>query len=652
MNFTNRTAHVHLLIFIALLIIVLIAYEEAPSNGFHFDDKVNISEYEPVKINNISLSILSDVVMNGRLPRRAVANITFAIDWWRGDGNPSIFEWTNILIHWLNSALIFLLVVRCMTARYCVRDISILLAAGIGAGLWAAHPIQVQAVTYIVQRMAQLALLFSLLSIHAYLFARLSTFSVVRSVGWAFAITFGIFAVFSKENAWVLPLLWLLCECTIVRRSPKTTKKYKSYISFAALAMVMLFVSWALWGDSINEYLKSGYDTRDFSLLERLLTQPRVLIYHAAQIIYPTLDRYGIFHDIQISKSIFEPITTILALVAVAIWCVISLMYAAKYSSRHIGYFALWIPLTLIIESSFIPLEMIFEHRMYMPTVGVAGLAAIFFYWMSKRNTWIKIISGMSCAALLLYLVTVTRALVPTWFDNTTLYTQAIKTAPRSYRAHYNLATALDSTGMYDAAETHYLYALKLNPVLPEALNNLGLIYQKRGQTDIAEEQFRMAVELDQRHFNSRMNLASLLLERPDVVGALAMYEAARLINKASIPGYLLPGNILIKHGKYGEAVELFRLGIEHLPEAAQLHNALGLAYTHLGRLRYAELSFREAIAFKPEYADAYNNIGGIALSTGRGALAREMFQNALRYDPEHSAARQNLSAHYERLTQ
>jgi hypothetical protein len=142
-----------------LLILIAIAYREAPNNVFHLDDGYNIVRHQPVMMTQLTAGTLIDAGRSAYLSTRPLPSMTFAIDWWRGGGSPRHFQWTNLMIHSAAAIAVFGLL-TVILRRLNQPPWIVGVAALFGAALWACHPIQVQGVTYVVQRMASMAALF------------------------------------------------------------------------------------------------------------------------------------------------------------------------------------------------------------------------------------------------------------------------------------------------------------------------------------------------------------------------------------------------------------------------------------------------------------------------------------------------------------
>ena len=481
-----------------LAVIVAICYREAPGNQFHFDDYRNIVDYGPVRMEKLSAGALMDAFTNPKLAHRNVASLTFALDWWRGGGEPRAFLQTNVLLHIMAALAVFAFAWQVLSRVELDDPRAVLLAAFGIALLWAAHPINSQAVNLIVQRMAILATLFVLLSLICYLAARSA--DSPRSVAWFVAA--GLFAVLgalSKQNAWILPLLVLAVEYGIVRHDQALVRGRIDTIllvlPFIAAALVAIDLAFGI--GQINKYFLSGYEIRSFTLEERLLTQPRVIFFYLSLVLWPLPRRFSLEHDFAISTSLTAPATTILSLLALVGLLLAALYLFARRRSRLLGFLILWPAITLVIESSFIPLEMVFEHRMYMPMVGLALMPGV--AWFAIRDRWPAYSKAyaITLVAIALGLAVSTAERTKLWGDPLTLNENTVRNAPNSSRAWSNLGMYRYLDGDRTGAIAAYEKALALSGGKEKrALEQLGVIYLDLGDLERAEALVRSAYRL------------------------------------------------------------------------------------------------------------------------------------------------------------
>lgn len=666
--------------------LVLVAYHAAPENGFHFDDYANIVEQESLHVDELAAQTLIDAALNSNHPQRFVANLTLAFDWWRGGGSPRAFQWTNLLIHAIGALLVFALLKTVLVTRGSRSDTLLAAAAFFGAAWWALHPIQVQAVTYIVQRMASLAAVFVIAAVLAYVKGRLDT---ERRWRWlSLAAVCGLVAALTKENAWILPLLLLLAEFGVVRESGKLIRNRIDRALIFVPAAVALYLGASLWSGTgpFAEWVQLAYDGRSFTLGERLLTQPRVIVFHFSQLVWPLPDRFSIEHGFPLSRSLFDPVTTLPAILLVCGWVGFGLWCLLSPARRLAGFFLLWVPATLVVESSVIGLELVFEHRMYLPSIGIAGLLALALHGLLLRPApAARAVATTISVALLAGLLVATLLRVPVWSSDVTLLEQAHRHAPDSPRVVGNLGVAHMNADRLDEARDFLLRAVELDPEWPKAWYNLALWLRKTGDLIAAETAFQRALELAPTSVPAWLGLGDLYRDSGRPRDAKAAYDEAlrsapnraealqrrgRLLSEslgehdaalrdldaalaAGLDDYALRldrGAVLGRLGRTSDAVREFTVAIERRPENPRAYYDRGLTYLRGNDRAAARQDFATAARLDPSYADAYIGLGSLSLMDGDYSAARDGFERALSLDPGNAHARFNLGVALESM--
>jgi hypothetical protein len=516
----NVSRIVYLFCLLALSIVVMLGYWSAPQNSFHFDDSTNIQNVSAIHMSDFSLQNLGKAAQQAHISARPIPNITFAIDWWRGGGEPRPFIWTNILLHGLAAFACFtLLVLVFRHVGYALYPSMV--AAFTGAVLWAAHPIQVQAVTYVVQRMTSMAALFVMLSMIGYLKARTSR--RYRAMWWALCLSAVMAGALSKENAWMAPILLLLLEFAVVRHGTHFFRNKRVDLFLLGLPLVfgvVVLIDMVTGLGPTADYL-AGYEHRNFTLWERLLTQPRVIAFHLSQIMWPSPDRFSIAHDVIVSSSLLTPPTTLLAIIAVIVWFGIGVFLMTISRYRLLGFFALFFPIALIPESSIIPLEMVFEHRMYLPSIALAGLLGYLCLKLIERAKPKYIAAGViSVCVIAVSLTFVTQVVVTKWKDGYTLWSHALRNAPLHPRVHENLSLALRERGQIDDALLHARRSVQLDPLYPSGVLNLARTLQLTGDRSEAHTMYVRVLKLLPDYAPAHYSLGMLYLEVGDHVRA------------------------------------------------------------------------------------------------------------------------------------
>ena len=671
--------HVSAILAAIIVGLVFIAYHAAPDNGFHFDDYANIIEQKPLHVEEARPSAFVEAAHNGRHPQRFVANLTLAFDWWRGDGSPRPFQWTNLIIHVLGALLVFALLKVVLAFRSPGGDLVVATSAFFGAAWWALHPIQVQAVTYIVQRMASLAAVLMIAAVLAYVHGR--TNPARRWLWMTLAAVCALLAVFTKENAWILPLIFLLAEYSIVRTSGSLIRDRLDWALILVPAGTALYVAVTLWSGAgaFAEWIYSTYEGRAFTLEERLLTQPRVIAFHFSQLIWPLPGRFAIEHAFPVSRGLLDPVTTLLALMAVCAWVGSGLWCLVSPGRRLAGFFILWVPLTLGIESSVIALEMVFEHRMYLPSVGIAGLLAMACRWALTRTAMPIRAGAMAfCIILLAAMLVSTLSRVPEWASDVKLLERAYQHAPESPRVIGNLGVAYMNADRLEAAGDFLGRAIELDPEWPKAWYNLAIWHAKQGKTIAAISAYRKTLELSPESVPAWLGIGDVYLDSGKALEAKAAYDEAlriapqhadllrrrgKLLSDAfaqhedalrdldhaltiGANSYKVRADravVLGRLGRSSEAIDEFTAAIRLQPQHPQAYYDRGLTHFRENDNVAARIDFSTAAKLDPAYADAYVGLASVSLMERNYAEARAGFEHALSLDPDHVHARFNL---------
>lgn len=547
---------------VVVALAVAMTYRGSLDNGFHFDDEQHIHQNPAVRIHELSFETLRQAVTGSPNAKRPLPYVTFAVDWWRGGGSPRTFQTTNVTLHALSSFALFALILTA-SRRSRLESTAAGVIAALGATLlWSVHPIQTQAVTYVVQRMALLAGAFTVVSVLAYVRGRL-TESPARRLPWfALCLTAGVLGALSKQNAWITPALLVLAELGVVRNGEKLFRsRAEGLVLATAVALLLACFGAALFEVGPLASLTTGYEVRDFTLHDRIRTQPRVAIFHLSQILWPLPSRFSIEHDFEISTSLFDPIATLPAMGVVLVWCAVGCWCLSRRGRRVVGFWMLWIPATLVIESTLVPLEMVFEHRMYLPSVGLAGLlgACLAPAFAGGAGSRRGLAAAVAIALAAVLLGTATSRTLSIWRDPVVFAEHATRNAPNSARAWSNLALAYFQVGRREEAETALQRSMSFGPDDHHNFELMGLLLMDRGRRTEARSFFTRALAF----------------------GA----PSASLLNHL--------GELEFADGAHGKAADLFERAARQKPWIAVYHWNRALALEHLGRCAQARDEWR-----------------------------------------------------------
>jgi tetratricopeptide (TPR) repeat protein len=236
-----------------------------------------------------------------------------------------------------------------------------------------------------------------------------------------------------------------------------------------------------------------------------VLTEFRVVIFYISLLIFPHPSRLNLDHNFALSHLLIDPITTLFAIGAIAGLLGVAI-YTAK-RQRLLSFCILWFLGNLVIESSVIGLEIVFEHRTYLPSMLV-GLMAIVLVYRRIKPKWIG--PGVVCALVMVFSVW-TYARNSIWSDEVTLWTDCVEKSPEKARPHYNLGTVIGRQGKLKEAMRHYTEALRIEPDHAEAHVNLGNALAAQGRLKEAMSHFSEALRIKPRFAEAHNNLGNAL---------------------------------------------------------------------------------------------------------------------------------------------
>lgn len=354
----------------ALMALVAAVYWSGLSGPFVFDDFPALVDNTRLHVGSLGTNELWRAAFSfdpGGTGRQ-LAMLSFAFNYAIGGLNPWGWKLGGLLVHLVNTVLVYALCVRLLSLVGVVR-LRRWSAAAI-ALLWAVHPLQVSTVLYVVQRMEMLSLTFVLLALLAYLRGRDAQLKGLRAWPWlVLCAPLLLLALGAKETALLLPLYTLVLELTLLHFNGATSGQRRfwrfSYAIGCLVALVLFIVV------VVPAYTTSqAYAIRDFTAGERVLTQFRVLPMYLGQILCPSPALMPFYYDdLQPSRGLLEPLTTVGgALLLIALFT-IAWMVRKRAPLFSLGIF--WFFAGHAITSNVLALELVFEHRNYFSILGI-----------------------------------------------------------------------------------------------------------------------------------------------------------------------------------------------------------------------------------------------------------------------------------------
>jgi tetratricopeptide (TPR) repeat protein len=599
----------NLFAFIAMLILVLSTYSNTFHASWHFDDEPNILHSERLHLDELSWQKIKQtffVLADGKVKiYRPAACLSFALNYYLGQEDVFGYHVVNLSIHFLSSLFLFLFVSQAFNlprvgAPYKYSSYSVALLATV---LWSINPVQTQAVTYIVQRMASMAAMFYIMSMYFYIKGRMSKKILLKIVHF-FCCGLSAFLSFcSKENAVLLPMSLLLLDLFLIQGLERRNVKKNLAVFFA---MVLIPLGVALILRDLSEFslknLIGSYGHRDFTFVERLLTQPRVLLLYLSLLFYPMPGRLSLAHDVSISHGFLEPPSTILAILFITFLLGITIIKSRKWPWPC--YCVLFFFLNHSIESTIFPLELVFEHRNYLPSMLLFVPVAILMFKGIEALSYKKSMKTAFCTFIVLVLVGQGHSAFMrnfAWKTEESIWLSAIDHSPNLRRPYHNLGRYYGSLGEREKEIASYLHALELDKdshgeTRPITHFNLAVAYRARGEEDKAIEHLKTAIEINPRYSDAYNNLAAILIGKRRYDEAFDYLIKALTYDGEHTAAHNNLGVVALKKRLVDEAISEFRLALARDKESVVTLLCLGVAYKHKKDFLRARYFLRRAL--------------------------------------------------------
>lgn len=616
----KRSTLLHLLM---IAVFVLVAYANTFEAPFVLDD-------EPSIVNNGLIKDLDNFLASGSThnPRRFIGYLTFALNYKFGGLDVRGYHIFNISLHIANALLVYALILLTFRTPLLSRS-SLTPDAGMIAFftglLFAVHPVQTQAVTYIVQRLASLAALFMLVSLVLYIRSRLRQEGELQSrsalILYVFSLAAAVLAMKTKEIAFTLPVIVTVYELFFFSGNFR-----KRLIVLAPMLLTLAIIPLSLLDmpQSLSEALS---DVRQVTKLQThmsrwdyLITQFVVITKYIGLLVLPV--NQNLDPDQQVFGSFLNPAVLASLLFLASILAAAVYLFVRSREGRPelrlASFGVLWFFAALSVESSIIPIaDVMFEHRLYMPSAGffLAGISGIMLLRDRLRQKQAKAAEAILPLLLITSFILTGATFVrnDTWRDDIGLWEDTVRKSPEKARPRYNLGVLYEKRGRLDDAMREYLTSIRLDPLFPLPYNNLGILYGRQGRYEEAISTIQAVFRLEPGDATAHTNL----------------------------------GIVYARQGKREEAVREFENALRLNPNDAEAHYNLGIAWEQLGRLEEAAQEYSAAIKAKPEYLDAYNNLGTLFAKRGDLDRAIAAFEAALKVDPGDPYIRRNLANAY-----
>jgi len=487
-------------------------------------------------------------------PCRFVAFFSIAFNYHYHQLNVFHYHLFNLTVHLISAMLVWWLTLLTLSTPALKGDKitahAKLVALLVGL-VFISHPIQTEAVTYIWQRAASMGALFYLASLCFYVKARLYICTGGHKVRlyYILSLMMVILAMFTKETAITLPLVILLYElCFLNVGEELVSSRWRDLSPFLLTLFIIPLTMLLTKSARFQEIQRVVQGPEGISPIHYLLTQFRVMITYIRLAFLPF--NQNLDYDYPIYKSIFEwPVLISFLFLA-------GILFGAKQlfsKYRLVAFSIFWFFLTLLPESSFLPLQdVIFEHRLYLPLVGFSLFLVSCAYYLFGKNS-LKLIVIILLILIAGYSV-LTYQRNKVWRDESTLWGDTVAKSLHKARPFNNRGLAYFHQGNFLKAISDYNKAIEINPHYAEAYNNRGLILAQKGYSPEAVLDFNKAIEINPKYADAYNNRGIVYAIQGDFNQAISNLSQAIKINSNDAEAYCNRGSAYYGEGNITQA--------------------------------------------------------------------------------------------------
>jgi protein O-mannosyl-transferase len=622
-------------LYLLLALLCFLVYANSLFNAFVYDDYPGILE---------NTSILR--------PEKNLFNpqgLLLGLNHFFSGENPFTYHLSNLIIHSLNSILVFVFLQFFFKIE----------PSFLGAAIFAVHPIHTEAVTWITGGGYLLMALYVLVTYILYRRATdpLQSNKKVNFSQYLFCLGLFFYLIIGNFTFYALaPILIILSDITFA----KWRKTWKLWLPFLVIILIrMIFLR-----GMITERLESTAQEMAASGIVWSNPLPRMvasLFVHFWLMIWPA--KLTLYH---------EPLNTPPVLIGTGLIALVAVVYLLPRIFRKTKelFFALGL-FVMFLAPTYSPVVMtslIGERYIYIPSIALSIAFGFFYQKYVLYNADVRK-KSLIVFALLLFVLSIRTILRNTdWKDSSVLWRKTLETAPQNPWSHNNMGYVYQQEGNSEEAIREYERAIELKPNMLSSYNNLGSIYYSLGKNEEAIAVYKRLLEINPRYIKAYNNLGSIYSSMGRKEEALAAVKTSIEIDANYAIGYFNLAGMYKEMGKADESERYYLKAIELDPhlrqgasssgrlagnspainaDSAEGHNALGVKFSMSNRHEEAIAEYKKAVELRPDFADAYNNLGNAYNSAGKPQEAIAAYEKAIDINPRSAVTHFNLAVGY-----
>lgn len=617
-NILFKLNRVYFIAFIIALTTFLV-YLPALQNGFvNWDDDVYI--YKNSNIRSLDFRFIewaSSAVVSANWHPLTV--LSYAVDYAFWGLNPIGYHLTNIVLHAINTFLVFILSYKLISHG----KLPAIFVPAIIALLFGLHPLHVESVAWVSERKDVLCAVFFLLTFISYI--RYISGVSKRRLFYGISLIFFILSLASKPMAVSLPFVLLIIDYYPFNRLKTYGAKrlFIEKVPFLLLSFASSIIT--IWAQSTEGAIRT---LERIPLLERIVVAGRAYVFYLEKMFLP-LELAPLYP--YPTKGVFSSPVYVVYL---AIFLIITVAAIRSFKKNSL-FLAVWLYYTItllpVIGIVQVGGQAAADRYTYIPSLGpffVGGILIGNLYQRASMKLHIPIV-----AVLLLFLgifINMTINQIGIWRDPITLWSHEIKIFPENAPVAYNSRGIVYSDlKNYNQALSDFNKAIEINPQYQNAYNNRGIVYQSIHNYTQAINDFNKVIELNPTHSIAYRNRGVAYNSLGRYTQALNDLNIAIELNPQYANAYHSRGYAYNNLGMYGQALNDLNIAIELNPQDPKARHTRGITYANSGNLQNAIIDLQKAIELDDKYAYAYSNLGLVYQRLGDSEKAISYFKKA-----------------------
>lgn len=548
--------------------------------------------------------------------------ITFAVEYHFFQLIPCIYHYTNLMLHVLNTLLVFWMIWM-FSKNFAVSVITSI--------LFGIHPLHVESVAWISERKDVLYALFFLFSIISYMYYLRKN----NILFYILSLAFFLLSMLSKPMAVTLPLVLMLVDLS--RSFSFVRKNLFNKAPFLLIAVIYIIIT--ITGISLAGGIKTGIDDDAGFLRPYMLISifSYGMLFYVIKFIMPL--KLSCFYPYSYSYQNAIPLHFLYSpLIFSFIYAFI--FYISRYS-RKISAGFLFFLITILPVAVHLPPQIVAERFVYIPLIGIFYIVgeSFSFLYETKKKVFVKYIAVISIVliSLICFVITYKRCFV--WKNSETLWSDVIRNSPCFSTAYNSRATYYLSKGEKEKAFRDLNKAIEIDGKNVMAFNNRGLYYLENGELNAAISDFTSALEYDEKSLRALIYRGNAFNALKKYQSALKDFDRAVMINPYIPEAYINRANIYLQTTEYEKAVNDFSKALELRKDILIALINRGTSYREMRKTNLALRDYQRAIEVKIDYIEIYINRGVLYMQEKLYDKAVNDFTKALSINRTHLAS-------------